>query len=396
MERMNTTAPRRRASFSTGLPAGLSIGLSIGLSVGLLLATSTASGLEPPAATSPPATPAPAPTTQTLPPAFVREMDGGTVVEQLRAEAAQVLRRVQCDTTRRLLINTSWLPVIEKRRVHRDKAAGVVLSPARFDALPADAKASFEAVELNEEFFYFTSYGSPLAYARPLDLVAKQLGCTDMLFAGKRILDIGYGGIGHLRLLASVGAHVTGVETDPLLEALYGEPGDTGEVPGAGISDPKPPAGSITLVTGRWPADTDVSHRVGAGYDLVISKNPFRAGAMQPVRETADDRRSRLGVDDVAFLKAVAASLNDGGLFMIYNIGPGPGADGHRPEADGSSPFSREEFAQAGLEVLAFDVDDSVEARLLGKALSWDQADRPVDLEKDCFARYTLVRRPMK
>jgi hypothetical protein len=387
MERMNTTSPRRHAPSSTGL--------SIGLSFGLLLATSTASALEPPA-TSPPATPAPAPTTQTLPPAFVREMDGGTVVEQLRAEAAQVLRRVQCDTTRRLLINTSWLPVIEKRRVHRDKAAGVVLSPARFDALPAEAKTSFETVEVNEEFFYFTSRGSPLAYARPLDLIAKQLGCTDMLFAGKRILDIGYGGIGHLRLLASVGAHVTGVETDPLLEALYGEPGDTGEVPGAGISDPKPPAGSITLLTGRWPADADVSHRVGAGYDLIISKNLLRSGAIHPAQEMPDDRRLKLGVDDVAFLKAVAASLNDGGLLMIYDIGPRPDADERRPEADGTSHFSREEFAQAGLEVLAFDVDDSVEARLLGKALSWDQGDLPIDLEKDCFARYTLARRPMK
>lgn len=370
--------------------ASLSIRLSLGLSLGTLPATSTARGQEPPA------TPAPAPTTQILPPAFVRQMDGGTVVEQLRAEAAQALRLVKCDTTRRLLINTSWLPVIEKRRVHRDKATGVFLSPARFESLPAEGKAAFESVEIDEGYFYFTRHGSPLAYARPLDLVAKQLGCTDMLFAGKRILDLGYGGIGHLRLLASVGAHVTGVETDPLLEALYGEPGDTGEVPGAGISDPKPPAGSITLLTGRWPADTDVSHRVGAGYDLIISKNLLRSGAMQPAPELPDDQRVTLGVDDVAFLKAVAASLNDGGLFMIYNIGPGPGADGHRPETDGTSPFSREEFAEAGLEVLAFDVDDRVEARLLGKALSWDQGDRPVDLEKDCFAWYTLVRRPMK
>jgi hypothetical protein len=395
MERMNTTAPRRRAPFSTGLPAGLSIGLSIGLSAGLLLATSTASGLEPPAA-SPPATPAPAPTTQTLPPAFVREMDGGTVVEQLRAEAAQVLRRVQCDTTRRLLINTSWLPVIEKRRVHRDKAAGVVLSPARFDALPADAKSSFEAVELNEEFFYFTSYGSPLAYARPLDLVAKQLGCTDMLFAGKRILDFGYGGIGHLRLLASVGAHVTGVEINPLYEALYSEPGDTGEVPGAGISDPKPPAGSITLVTGSWPSDPAVTQRVGGGYDLIISKNVLKKGYIHPAKEVPDRQRVKLGVDDAGFLKAVADSLNEGGLFMIYNICPKQREDKYIPWADGLCPFSREAVAAAGLEVLAFDVDDSVEVRLLGKALSWDQGPSPMDLENDCFAWYTLIRKPTK
>ncbi len=365
------------------------------LSPCLLPAMSPAWAHEPPAAPGA-TTPAPAPTSQPLPPAFVREMDGGTVVEQLRAEAAQVMRRVQCDTTRRLLINTSWLPVIEKRRVHRDKAAGVALSPARFDALPPERKASFETVEYNEEFYYFTAYGSPLAYARPLDLVAKQLGCTDMLFAGKRILDFGYGGIGQLRLLASVGAHVTGVEINPVFEALYSEPGDTGEVPGAGISDPKPPAGSISLVTGSWPSDPAVAERVGRGFDLIISKNVLKKGYVHPAKEIPDRQRVKLGVDDAGFLRTVAESLNEGGLFMIYNICPKQREDQYIPWADGLCPFSREDIAAAGLEALAYDVDDSVEVRLLGKALSWDQGESPMDLENDCFAWYTLLRKPAK
>jgi hypothetical protein len=323
-------------------------------------------------------------------------MDGGSVVEQLRAEAAQVIRRVQCDATRRLLINTSWLPVIEKRRVYRDKAAGVALSPARYESLPEDRKGSFAAVELDEEFFYFTSYGSPLAYARPLDLVAKELGCKDSAFTGKRILDFGYGGIGHLRLLASMGAHVTGVEINPLFEALYSQPGDTGEVPGAGLGDPKPPAGSISLVTGSWPSDPAVAQRVGDGYDLIISKNVLKNGYVHPAKDIPDRQRVKLGVDDAGFLRAIAGALNEGGLFMIYNICPKQREDKYIPWADGTCPFSREAIAAAGLETLDFDVDDSVEIRLFGKALSWDQGESPMDLENDCFAWYTLIRKPPK
>lgn len=360
----------------------------------LLAAAGSSLAIEPPATPTPPA-PAASPS-QPLPPALVRQMDGGTVVEQLRAEAAQVMHRVRCDATRRLLVNTSWLPVIDKRRVFRDKAAGVVLSPAAHEALPQERKGSFEAVEIDEEFFYFTSYGSPLAYARPLDLVAQELGCKDSGFAGKRILDFGYGGIGHLRLLASVGAHVTGVEINPLLEALYSQPGDTGEVPGAGIADPKPPAGSISLVTGSWPSDPTVAQRVGGGYDLIISKNVLKNGYVHPAREIPDRQRVKLGVDDAGFLKAVATALNEGGLFMIYNICPKQREDKYIPWADGKCPFSREAIVAAGLEVLDFDVEDSVEARLQGKALGWDQGESPMDLENDCFAWYTLIRKPPK
>jgi len=47
---------------------------------------------------------------------------------------------------------------------------------------------------------------------------------------GKRILDFGYGTVGHLRLLASLGADMVGVEVDPLLRALYSAPGDQGAI----------------------------------------------------------------------------------------------------------------------------------------------------------------------
>ena len=65
--------------------------------------------------------------------------------------------------------------------------------------------------------------GSPLSYARPLDILfSKGLALPQ----GAKALDFGHGYIGHLRLLATMGVDATGVDVDPLLTALYGEPGD--------------------------------------------------------------------------------------------------------------------------------------------------------------------------
>jgi hypothetical protein len=349
-------------------------------------------------------TPASSASAPPLPPALARRLDGGTVVEQLRAEAAMVMHTVECDATRRLLINTSWLPVVESRTVHRDAKTGAVVSHATWEALsktdradpsPTD-RSAYAPLELDEEFYYYTRYGSPLAYARPLDLIAKSLGCKDGSFARKRILDFGYGGIGHLRLLASCGANVVGVDVDPVLPALYSREGDTGEIPGAGLAEPKPPAGSLTLVLGRWPASEQIVNAVGKGYDLIISKNTLKNGYIHPEKDVPASQRIDLGVDDATFLKAVASTLNEGGLFLIYNICPKQSEEKFIPWADGRCPFSKEAITAAGLETLDRDVDDTVAVRALGKALNWDEGENAMDLEKDCFATYTLIRKPPK
>ena len=49
--------------------------------------------------------------------------------------------------------------------------------------------------------YYTTKYGSPLAYSRPIDLLG-QAGLQDV--SGRKILDFGYGTVGHLRLLAGM------------------------------------------------------------------------------------------------------------------------------------------------------------------------------------------------
>jgi len=106
-----------------------------------------------------------------------------------------------------------------------------------------------------------------------------------------------------------------------------------------------------------------------------------------------DPRRLvHLGVDDETFVKAMFAVLEPGGLAMIYNLHPpqAPEDQPYIPWADGRSPFTRELYETVGFEVLTFDVDDSAAARAMGKAFGWDAQ---MDLEKDLFATYTLLRK---
>jgi hypothetical protein len=114
----------------------------------------------------------------------------------------------------------------------------------------------------------------PWPIARPLDLLGQSV-VEDV--SGLKILDFGYGTIGHLHLLAGLGAEVTGVDVDPMLRALYGAPGDQGPVknrPGR--------IGSIRLIHGHLRVDPAVHLAVGGDYDLIISKNTLKRGYVHP------------------------------------------------------------------------------------------------------------------
>jgi SAM-dependent methyltransferase len=234
---------------------------------------------------------------------------------------------------------------------------------------------------VDEEYYYTTRYGTPLAYARPLELLARA-GFDDV--AGRRIVDFGYGGIGQLLTLASLGADVTGVDVDPLLRAMYAD------------RDGRFGAGTLRTIDGRWPADAAVSDAVGGGYDLFVSKNVLKRGYIHP-SEPVDERKTiKLGVDDEAFLRAVFALLKPGGRMLIYNLAPAPAPKGkpYIPWADGRSPFPRELYERVGFRVVAFEVDDTAAARAMAHALGWDRGPERMDLSRDLFAQYTLVERP--
>jgi SAM-dependent methyltransferase len=313
-----------------------------------------------------------------------------TAVEMLRAEAGALAPLVTSDLARSFLEATADLPdVAGQRIVWWNRAERRALRPEQAEAMDEAGLEGFRELTLGGGFYYYTAYGTPLAYARALDLAAAHgFETAD----GRRILDFGFGGIGHLRLLASLGGHATGIEILELLREFYREPGDTGEIPRSAAAAPGSP-GTLTLVYGSYPGDADVRRAVGDGFDLVVSKNVLKLGYVHPEREADPRRLVHLGVEDETFIRAVHDLLNPGGLFVIYNLYPqqNPPDEPYIPHATGGCPFDRGIVESVGFEIAAFDRDDTEAARRMGEALGWDDS---MDLETDLFGMYTILRRP--
>ncbi|MFM8408630.1 MAG: class I SAM-dependent methyltransferase [Pirellulaceae bacterium] len=232
----------------------------------------------------------------------------------------------------------------------------------------------------DESLFYSGRYGSPLTYARALDLAEKHSFSPK---DGSKVFDFGYGSIGHLRMLAQMGIDVTACDVDPLLPILYSE-----------CSGPYR-SGRIQLLDGKFPADSSLVQKAGDSYDLFLSKNTLKLGYIHPTREPASPRHViDLGVTDEVFLRQVASMLKPQGLFVIYNFCPPKAPDDkpYIPWAEGESPFTKELFEAAGFEVLEWNVVDDKPARDLGRLLSWD-TDGGMDLENGLFAWYTIARK---
>jgi hypothetical protein len=237
-----------------------------------------------------------------------------------------------------------------------------------------------QEILVDESLFYSGRYGSPLTYARAFDLAEKHRFSPK---EGSKVFDFGFGSIGHLRMLAQMGIDVTASDVDPLLPILY-----------EGSSGPYR-SGRIELLDGKFPADPDLVRRAGDSYDLFISKNTLKLGYIHPTREPMSPRHViDLGVTDEAFLKQVASMLKPQGLFVIYNFCPpkAPADKPYIPWAEGESPFTREQFAEAGFDVLEWNVVDDKPARELGRLLSWD-TEGGMDLENGLFAWYTIARK---
>jgi SAM-dependent methyltransferase len=309
-------------------------------------------------------------------------------VKKLRAEAQSLAPMARSALAKDFLSATASLPNVTSRTIYVD-SAHKYYARAEIAALPESKHAAFKPVVLDEYRYYYTKYGSPLAYVRAIDLLSQQ-GVQS--FADKRILDFGYGSVGHLRLMASLGADVVGVDVDSYLAALYSEAGDMGRVAGRRGA----PSGSIRLLNGNYPADRDIVAKVGSGFDLIVSKNTLKRGYIKPARPTEQRLLINLGVNDEVFLKTLAAALKPGGILMIYNIAPAPAPANkpYIPWADARSPFTRKQYEAAGFSVIAFDANDDQPARDMGRALGWDKNDKgekQANFDKDIFALYTIL-----
>jgi SAM-dependent methyltransferase len=320
-------------------------------------------------------------------PVEFERVDGETGVALLRREARALEPLVTSPPARDFLRATDDLPAIAPRKLSYDERMKVYLTEAETGPLTEEARRTLKPVPVDETLYYTTKYGSPLAYARPLDLLG-QSGLEDV--ADKKILDFGYGTIGHLRLLAGLGADITGVDVDPLLRALYGAPGDQGPVKNRRGRD-----GRLRLIDGRFPAYRAVVRDVGKDYDLILSKNTLKRGYVHPERPVEPRRLLGLGVGDAEFVRALHDALKPGGRVMIYNICPAPSPPGqpYKNWADGRCPFGKDVWEAAGFRILAFDRDDSEAIRGLAHALGWDQGESPIDLKTDLFALYSLMEK---
>jgi hypothetical protein len=264
------------------------------------------------------------------------------------------------------------------------------IAPRRFWCGPKKAECwttKPEAREATEhpvdEAYFYARIADPLGYARPYELLA----AAGFSPRGRKVLDLGYGNIGQLAMLARLGADVHGVEVDPLLPLAYAD--TVGPVVArSGVR------GALAVHHGFFARDAQLVAEVGRGYDLFISKNTLKRGYVHPQAPVPEGQRIDLGSDEL-FLKAVHDLLRPRGLFLIYNLSPAqPEGKPYLPMADAVSPFSRAQLEQAGFDVLAFDAVDDGPARAMGHVLEWDQDPAsPWDLATELSSRYTLARR---
>jgi hypothetical protein len=321
------------------------------------------------------------------PPAETPELTG---VDKMVAEAATMQPLVTSSLAKEYLAAIACLPRIDTpRTVYYNKETRDAMTAAQWAAMTEAQRAGYAETAISEQFFYFTRYGTPVAFVRPLEILGRA-GIKSA--SGIKVLDFGFGTIGQLRALASLGADAAGVEVDALLKAMYSEPGDTGRVPrcqaaGAGGE------GSVNLVFGQFPADVATTKQVGDGYDLFISKNTLKRGYIHPERDVDPKMLVQLRVDDETFVRAMFDALKPGGFALIYNLAPAPSApeEPYKHWADGRSPWPRELYERVGFAVIAYDMDDNDPARAMGKALGWGEQ---MNLETDLFGLYTLLRRP--
>ncbi|NNF05302.1 MAG: hypothetical protein HKN21_00945 [Candidatus Eisenbacteria bacterium] len=311
----------------------------------------------------------------------VAEVPQGPVTDKLKAEAQELRGLFTTELSQSFLEATNFLPEPSARTIMYNKAERKAYTLAQTATMNPHDLHGYEEEVLEPTFYYNTKYGTPLAFCRVVEILGSH-GIEK--FDGKKIADFGFGSIGQLRLMASLGAEAYGIDVDEMLETLYSEPGDTGKIQGKGKS------GSVELLIGQYPAEQALVDRLGNGVDVFVSKNTLKNGYINPAEEVDPRLLIDLGVENEAFLEHVHSALRKDGLFLIYNLSPPQKKDRYIPWADGRSPFTKEQFEAAGFEVVVFDENDDQTARAMGKALGWDAS---MNLNTDLFALYTLVRK---
>ena len=310
-----------------------------------------------------------------------------STVDQMKTEAKAMAPQAPASLAKSFLAGFECLGSIKPMAAYYNKETRAAITEAEASKMTEEQLKGFQKRDIDDQFYYFTRYGTPVAFVRPVEIIGES-GISSPY--GLKIVDFGFGSIGQLKVLSMLGAHATGIEVDPLLQIMYAS--ETGKVKrcaaaGAG------PDGSITLAYGQFPKDPAVVKQVGGGYDVFVSKNTLKRGYIHPEQEVDPRMLVHLDVSDEIFLKAVYDALKPKGLFLIYNLCPAPAKAGepYKPWADGRCPFDEATFRKVGFQVMAMDVDDTPAARKMGETLGWGTKE---ELAKDLFGMFTIVQKP--
>src|SRR5262249_17359599 len=132
-------------------------------------------------------------------------------VAGLEADAKALAPLYKTALVRDFLAAVPKLPSVQPRTVYRDSARTHAWNAHEAAQLPDSVRSKLVARTLDEQFYYDTRYGSPLAYARALEVLGSR-GVTSV--RGLRVADFGCGMLGQLRLLAENGATAIGIDVD--------------------------------------------------------------------------------------------------------------------------------------------------------------------------------------
>ena len=286
------------------------------------------------------------------------------VLDEIKRIARQAEPRCKTPWVKDFIKAAQQLPPVGNRRFFHTADKSAYFTEEEAAKLPKVERAALTAREVDEEIYY-ARITDPLGYLRPMEVLA----AAGFQPAGKRLVDFGYGNIGQLKMLASIGADALGIEVDPLLPKLYAR--DVGPLG----------SGRVRVLHGYFPTDPKLVEAIGRGYDLFLSKNTLKRGYVRPAVPVEPKKRIDLGSDQ-AFLAAVRDT-------------PAPAAPGkpYVQMGDIRCPFEKATLERAGFEVLAYDVDDNREGRAVAKLLEWDKGPDAMELEHGLFAMYTLARR---
>lgn len=313
--------------------------------------------------------------------AFAAALSGQSALEQMRGEASRAIVHTESRLGRAFMLAAQQIPGFEPRQVYRKEVAGrkLTLGAVSYAKLPEAEQEGWTAEDLTSLEYYYTGYGTPLAYGRVLDVLG-QAGVTSI--SGKRICDFGCGTLGHLQVMARLGADTVGIDPDPWLRELYSDPSDQ-------YAPSEERRGGIRLISGYWPGDPLALAEAGK-FDIFTSKNTLKRGYIHPDQKVDPRRTVNLGVSDEAFLNTLYSRLNEGGWVVIYNISGAQPEGGYNPSADGRNPFPQEAWEKAGFTTVAYDVDDSENIRKWGAAFGWGE---PEELETGFFAMVSVFKK---